>query len=87
MREPYLAAAAADFRYPAVPEVNYLDREVFAKLRRLNIVPSDLAADYEFLADELDLHRGMLSRETRWRLAQRVGPRRREFPESSSRCW
>ena len=30
------------------------------------------AADYEFLADELDLNRGMLSRETRWRLAQRA---------------
>ena len=28
------------------------------------------AADYGFLADELDLNRGMLSRETRWRLAQ-----------------
>jgi phosphoribosylaminoimidazolecarboxamide formyltransferase/IMP cyclohydrolase len=28
--------------------------------------------DYEFLADEMDLNRGMLSRETRWRLAQRA---------------
>jgi phosphoribosylaminoimidazolecarboxamide formyltransferase / IMP cyclohydrolase len=28
--------------------------------------------DYGFLADELDLNRGMLSRETRWRLAQRA---------------
>ena len=27
-------------------------------------------ADYGFLADEMDLNRGMLSRETRWRLAQ-----------------
>jgi hypothetical protein len=41
-------AAAAGFRYPRVPEVNYIDREVFAKLRRLNIVPSDLAGDAEF---------------------------------------
>jgi hypothetical protein len=41
--------AAADFKYPTVPEVNYVDREVFAKLRRLNIVPSDLAGDAEFL--------------------------------------
>ena len=41
--------AAADFHYPDVPEVNYIDREVFAKLRRLNIVPSDLASDNEFL--------------------------------------
>ena len=44
---PY--AAAAGFKYPQVPEVNYIDREVFAKLRRLNIVPSDLAGDAEFL--------------------------------------
>ena len=35
--------------YPAVPEVNYIDREVFAKLKRLNVVPSDLATDEEFL--------------------------------------
>jgi hypothetical protein len=35
--------------YPQVPEVNYVDREVFAKLRRLNIIPSDLASDGEFL--------------------------------------
>ncbi len=42
-------AAAPGFRYPKVPEVNYIDREVFAKLKRLNIVPSDLASDAEFL--------------------------------------
>ena len=41
--------AAADFHYPNVPEVNDLDREVFAKLRRLNMVPSDLSGDAEFL--------------------------------------
>ncbi len=28
--------------------------------------------DYQFLADEMDLNRGMLSRATRWRLAQRA---------------
>jgi hypothetical protein len=39
----------ADFHYPNVPEVNYVDHEVFAKLRRLNITPSDLASDNEFL--------------------------------------
>jgi hypothetical protein len=43
------ATAAAGFQYPGVPEVNYIDREVFAKLKRLNIVPSDLANDTEFL--------------------------------------
>ncbi len=37
------------FLYPQVPEVNCIDREVFAKLRRLNMVPSDLCTDGEFL--------------------------------------
>src|SRR5262245_11954144 len=41
--------AQAGFVYPPLPEVNYLDREVFAKLRRLNMVPSDLSSDLEFL--------------------------------------
>ncbi|HWG43976.1 MAG TPA: DUF1549 and DUF1553 domain-containing protein [Gemmataceae bacterium] len=35
--------------YPKVAEVNFIDREVFAKLRRLNIVPSGLSSDTEFL--------------------------------------
>lgn len=35
--------------YPSVPEFNYIDREVFAKLRRLNIIPSDLCSDEEFI--------------------------------------
>ncbi|MBI3824168.1 MAG: DUF1553 domain-containing protein [Planctomycetes bacterium] len=35
--------------YPKVPEVNYVDREVFGKLRKLNIIPSDLSSDTEFL--------------------------------------
>jgi hypothetical protein len=38
-----------DFVYPRVPEANYIDAEVFAKLCRLNIVPSDLSGDAEFL--------------------------------------
>jgi hypothetical protein len=37
------------FTYPKVPETGYIDREVFAKLRKLNIVPSDLSSDGEFL--------------------------------------
>jgi hypothetical protein len=41
--------APAGFAYPKVPEVNFIDREVFAKLKRLNIVPSDLCSDAEFL--------------------------------------
>jgi hypothetical protein len=35
--------------YPKVPENNYIDREVFAKLRRLRILPSELSGDAEFL--------------------------------------
>jgi hypothetical protein len=35
--------------YPAVPENNFIDHHVFRKLRKLNIVPSDLADDAEFL--------------------------------------
>jgi hypothetical protein len=42
-------ATAAGTQYPQVAEVNYIDHEVFAKLRRLNIVPSELAGDAEFL--------------------------------------
>jgi len=41
--------AKPGFQYPKTPEVNFIDREVFAKLRRLNIVPSDLSGDHEFL--------------------------------------
>jgi hypothetical protein len=37
------------FQYPAVPEANFIDREVLAKLRKLNMVPSDLTSDAEFL--------------------------------------
>ncbi len=41
--------APPGFAYPAVPENNFVDREVFARLRALNIVPSDLAPDEAFL--------------------------------------
>src|SRR5262249_43254563 len=37
------------FQNPNVPEVNFIDREVVAKLRRLNVVPSELTDDAEFL--------------------------------------
>lgn len=39
----------AGFKYPKTPEANYVDREVFARLRLLNMVPSDLCSDEEFL--------------------------------------
>jgi hypothetical protein len=41
--------APAEFRYPRLAKNNFIDREVFAKLRRLNLVPSDLSSDTEFL--------------------------------------
>jgi hypothetical protein len=34
--------------YPNVPENNFVDRHVFARLKKLNIAPSDLADDAEF---------------------------------------
>ncbi|MBI2803399.1 MAG: DUF1549 domain-containing protein [Planctomycetes bacterium] len=37
------------FKYPQTPEVNYVDREVFARLKKLNMVPSDLSSDEDFL--------------------------------------
>lgn len=43
------APAAPGFQYPKVNEVNYIDREVVAKLRMLNMVPSATASDNEFL--------------------------------------
>src|SRR5262245_44544330 len=35
--------------YPRVPRQNFIDDFVFSKLKRLNIVPSELCADEEFL--------------------------------------
>ena len=35
--------------YPDVPVNNFIDEEVFAKLRKFNIVPADLSSDGEFL--------------------------------------
>jgi hypothetical protein len=35
--------------YPKVPRNNFIDEEVFDKLRRFNIVPSELSSDSEFL--------------------------------------
>jgi hypothetical protein len=36
-------------RYPQTAESNYVDTHVFAKLRQLNMIPSDLSSDLEFL--------------------------------------
>jgi hypothetical protein len=43
------ASLPEGFRYPDLQAVNFIDREVFAKLRRLNMVPSGPCADLEFL--------------------------------------
>ncbi len=37
------------FKYPKVPENSLIDRLVFERLRQLNMVPSDLSSDEEFL--------------------------------------
>ncbi len=37
------------FVYPVLPQNNYIDTEVFSKLKLLNMVPSDLTNDTEFL--------------------------------------
>src|SRR5262249_19749449 len=44
-----LVPVPGDGAYPDVPTVNYIDEAVFAKLRLLNVVPSDLSSDAEFL--------------------------------------
>jgi hypothetical protein len=36
-------------KYPAVPEHNFIDKLVFAKLRKLNVIPSDLTDDATYL--------------------------------------
>lgn len=41
--------APVGFQYPKVPESNFVDTLVFTKLRQLNMVPSDLSSDEEFL--------------------------------------
>jgi hypothetical protein len=43
------AAAKPGAKYPDTPAANFIDREVFAKLKLLNMVPSDLADDATFL--------------------------------------
>lgn len=39
----------AGFAYPKTPENNFIDALVFARLKLLNMVPSDLSSDAEFL--------------------------------------
>ncbi len=37
------------FEYPNTPEHNYIDQHVFSRLRKMNIAPSELSSDTEFL--------------------------------------
>lgn len=41
--------APGPFTWPDVPEVNFVDRHIFAKLRSLRLAPSDLCSDSVFL--------------------------------------
>jgi hypothetical protein len=43
------APSRPGFVFPNPTPVNYIDREVFGKLKRLNMAPSELAGDNEFL--------------------------------------
>ena len=45
----FVVTSAAGVDYPVVPANNYIDRYVFEKLRRTNVVPSDVASDEHFL--------------------------------------
>jgi hypothetical protein len=37
------------FQWPKTPEANYVDTHVFAKLKQMTILPSDVCTDYEFV--------------------------------------
>ena len=45
----FVVTSAAGADYPAVPANNYIDRYIFEKLRRTNVVPSEIASDQHFL--------------------------------------
>ena len=44
-----VAAEPQETEYPAIPQNNFIDELVFSKLERLNIIPSNLTTDDEFL--------------------------------------
>jgi hypothetical protein len=44
-----VASGPTERNYPTVPRANYVDEHIFAKLRRLNIRPSELTTDEQFL--------------------------------------
>lgn len=38
-----------DFRFPPIPEVNFIDQHVFAKLKQMGLLPSELCSDTDFI--------------------------------------
>src|SRR5262245_62236912 len=70
--------------YPSVPRLNFIDEHVFSKLRRLNIVPSEICTDEEFLRRaHLDLI-GVLptAEEARKFLASRASNKRAQLVDA-----
>jgi hypothetical protein len=49
VRLMYIAQPAADYQWPEPPANNYVDSHVFAKLKLLNIAPSPLCSDEQFV--------------------------------------
>ncbi len=49
VRLMHIAAPPSDFRWPNPPENNYVDQHVFAKLKLLNIAPSEMCSDEQFV--------------------------------------
>ncbi|MGZ0165456.1 MAG: DUF1549 and DUF1553 domain-containing protein [Planctomycetales bacterium] len=49
VRLMYIAQPAADYQWPEPPANNYVDTHVFAKLKLLNIAPSTLCSDEQFV--------------------------------------
>ncbi|GIT28245.1 MAG: S-layer protein [Planctomycetaceae bacterium] len=49
VRMMHIAEPAAGYAWPNPPEANYVDTHVFAKLKMLNIAPSELCTDEQFV--------------------------------------
>lgn len=49
VRLMHIASPPSDYQWPAPPENNYVDKNVFAKLKLLHIAPSELCTDEQFI--------------------------------------
>ena len=76
-----IADTVTDKTYPVVSESNVIDREIFSKLRRLNVRPSGPASDEEFLRRVFLDTTGLLPtvKETREFLASTAANKREEM--------